>query len=76
MRIQENLFLLSVTKRVNKKTGELYLLLTIADSEGNTFTVMSKDLKYQSLEVFRPYNMELSISNSKYGIKLQIENIE
>lgn len=76
MKINENLFLLSVQKKINNKTGEMYLILTIADTEGNTFAVMTKQLKYESLETFRPYNMELELSNSKYGMRLQIENID
>ena len=76
MKINENLFLLSVQKKINNKTGEMYLILTIADTEGNTFAVMTKQLKYEVLETFRPYHMELNLSNSKYGMRLQIENIE
>lgn len=75
MKINENLFLLSVQKKINNKTGEMYLILTIADTEGNTFAVMTKQLKYEVLETFRPYSMELNLSNSKYGMRLQIENI-
>ena len=76
MKIEENLFLLSVQKKINNKTGEMYLILTIADTEGNTFAVITKQLKYETLESFRPYCMELELSNSKYGMRLQIENIE
>ena len=76
MKINENLFLLGVQKKINSKTGETYLILTIADTEGNTFTVITKQLKYEVLESFRPYVMELNLSNSKYGMRLQIENIE
>ena len=76
MKINENLFLLSVQKKINNKTGEMYLILTIADTEGNTFAVMTKQLKYEVLETFRPYCMELELSNSKYGMRLQIINIE
>lgn len=76
MKINENLFLLGVTKRINNKSGEMYLIMHIADSNGNNFDIMTKQLKYEMLETFRPYRMELNLSNSKYGMRLQIENIE
>ena len=76
MKINENLFLLGVTKRINNKSGEIYLIIHVADSSGNNFDIMTKQLKYETLESFRPYCMELELSNSKYGMRLQIENIE
>lgn len=76
MKINENLFLLGVTKRINNKSGEIYLIIHVADSSGNNFDIMTKQLKYEELESFRPYYMELDLSNSKYGMRLQIMNIE
>ena len=76
MKISENLFLLGVTKRINNKSGEIYLIIHVADSSGNNFDIMTKQLKFESLETFRPYHMELNLSNSKYGMRLQIENID
>lgn len=76
MKISETLFLLGITKRINKKTGEMYLIMHIADSNGSNFDIMTKQLKYESLESFRPYHMTLELSNSKFGMRLQIESIE
>lgn len=60
------------------KEGNDYLVITLADMEnGDTFNLIEKDMSYLStLKPFNPYELDLRLSSSKYGLSLKIENIK
>ena len=44
---------------------------------GDTFNLIEKDMSYLStLKPFNPYELDLRLSSSKYGLSLKIENIK
>ena len=75
MKIRENCFLLGIQKRTNKNK-ENYLIVILADSDGNSYNIVTKDMRYENLDCFKPYTVDLILSNNKYGMKLDITNIE
>ena len=75
MRINERCFILGVLQK-NNKTGEPYLVINIADSTGVSYSIVSKNLELMQLEQFKPYNLQLELTNDKYGLKLNIVGIE
>ena len=68
------MFLLGVKEKENKNK-EKYLIVSLADTEGNNYPVMSKELSYKELDSFKPYNVVLTLSNSAYGLRLTIDSI-
>ena len=75
MRINERCFILGVLQKSNK-SGEPYLVVNIADSTGVSYSIVSKNLELMQLEQFKPYNLQLELTNSHYGLKLDIVGIE
>ena len=75
MRIKSDIFVLSIVAKENKNK-EPYVILNIADTDGNTFQIISKELDLLKLQQFTKYAAELELTNSKYGLKLNIIGIE
>ena len=75
MRIKSDIFVLSIVAKENKNK-EPYVILNIADTDGNTFQIVSKELDLLKLQQFTKYSAELELTNSKYGLKLNIIGIE
>ena len=74
MKINERCFILGVQQKSNK-AGEPYLIVSIADSTGVSYSIVSKNLELMQLEQFKPYDLQLELTNSKYGLKLDIVGI-
>lgn len=74
MRINERCFILGIQQKSNK-SGEPYLIVNIADSTGVSYSIVSKNLELMQLEQFQPYNLQLELTNDKYGLKLNIVGI-
>ena len=75
MKINERCFILGVQQKSNK-AGEPYLIVSIADSTGVSYSIVSKNLELMQLEQFKPYDLQLELTNSKYGLKLDIVGVE
>lgn len=60
------------------KNNDAYVLIDILDiNTGDSFNLMSKDLEVLSkLKPMNKYELDLNLSSSKYGLKLDIENIK
>lgn len=74
MRINERCFILGIQQKSNK-AGEPYLIVSIADSTGISYSIASKNIELLQLEQFQPYNLQLELVNSKFGLKLDIVGI-
>lgn len=74
MKINERCFILGVLQK-NNKTGEPYLVINIADSTGVSYSIVSKNLELMQLEQFKPYDLQLELTNGKYGLKLDIVGV-
>ena len=75
MKFKNDVFILSVQAKENKNK-EPYVILNIADLEGNTFQLVSKDLDLLKLQQFTKYTADLELTNSKYGYHINIVGIE
>ncbi|MFL0165272.1 hypothetical protein ACUH7Y_25410 [Clostridium beijerinckii] len=67
-----------VTKVEAKKTKDNsdYILLSILDlSSGDNFQITSKELEHMKLSPMTKYNVTLNLSSSKYGLKLDLEEV-
>ena len=74
MKINERCFILGVQQKSNK-AGEPYLIVSIADSTGVSYSIVSKNIELLQLEQFKPYDLQLELTNSKYGLKLDIVGV-
>lgn len=74
MRINERCFVLGIQQKSNK-AGEPYLIINIADSTGISYSIVSKNIELLQLEQFQPYNLQLELTNNKFGLKLDIVGI-
>lgn len=75
MKFKNDVFILSVQAKENKNK-EPYVILNIADLDGNTFQIISKELDLLKLQQFTKYSAELELTNSKYGYHISIIGIE
>ena len=74
MRIETSIMILKIEPKTSKDSTD-YLSISFADTNGDTFTVISKDMQYTSLQAFNKYDFILNLISTKYGLKLSIENI-
>ena len=74
MKTNERCFILGVQQKSNK-AGEPYLIVSIADSTGVSYSIVSKNIELLQLEQFKPYDLQLELTNGKYGLKLDIVGI-
>lgn len=75
MKFKNEVFILSVQAKENRNK-EPYVILNIADTEGNTFQIVSKNLELLGLQQFTKYTANLELINSKYGYHISIVDIE
>lgn len=75
MKFKNEVFILSIQAKENKNK-EPYVMVNIADLEGNTFQIVSKDLELLGLQQFTKYTANLELINSKYGYHINIVSIE
>lgn len=75
MKFKNEVFILSVQAKENRNK-EPYVILNIADVEGNTFQIVSKNLELLGLQQFTKYIANLELRNSKYGYHISIVDIE
>ena len=74
MKIETSILILKIEPKASKN-GTDYLSISFADSNGDTFTIITKNMEYTSLQAFKQYQAILNLTSSKYGLKLSIENI-
>ena len=74
MRIETSIMILKIDPKTSKD-GSDYLSISFADTNGDTFNIITKDMQYTSLQAFKQYQVILNLTSSKYGLKLSIENI-
>ena len=74
MKIETSIMILKIDPKTSKD-GSDYLSISFADKNGDTFTIITKDMQYTSLQAFNKYDAILSLISTKYGLKLSIENI-
>ncbi len=57
--------------------GEAYLSIDLLDlSSGDNFNIISKDIELmQKLQQMKKYKVNLNLSSSKYGLRLELLNI-
>lgn len=75
MKFKNDVFILSVQAKENRNK-EPYVILNIADTEGNTFQIVSKNLELLGLQQFTKYTANLELTTSKYGYHISIVDIE
>lgn len=67
-----------ITKITHRKTkdGVEYISLSFLDlSSGDNFNVVSKDMEMIKIKPMTRYEMDLDLTDSKYGLKLEIDKI-
>ena len=75
MKIETAILILKIDPKTSKD-GSDYLSISFADTNGDTFTVITKDMQYTSLQAFSKYDAILNLTSSKYGLKLSIDHIK
>ena len=57
--------------------GEAYLSIDLLDlSSGDNFNIISKDIELmQKLQQMKKYKVNLNLSSSKYGLRLELLNM-
>ena len=64
-----------VESKTNKEGGS-YISINFLDIlSGDTFNVITKDLQLMTLKPMTKYSCDLSLSSSKYGLKLEFDKI-
>ena len=74
MKIETSILILKIEPKTSKD-GSDYLSISFADTNGDTFNIITKNMEYTSLKAFKQYQAILGLTSSKYGLKLNIENI-
>ena len=75
MKIETTILILKIKPKTSKD-GSDYLSISFADSNGDTFIVITKNMEYTSLQAFKQYQAILNLVSSKYGLKLSIDHIK
>ena len=59
------------------KEGQAYLLIDLLDiSSGDSFNLMSKNIELmKKLKAMNKYNVTLNLTSSRYGLKLDLEDV-
>lgn len=77
MKISKIDVLITKVELKENKEGKNYLMISLLDlASGDTFDILNKDLEL--LGKLKPMNkakVDLSLSSSKYGLKLELINI-
>ena len=75
MKIETSILILKIEPKASKD-GTDYLSISFADSNGDTFNIITKDMQYTSLQAFNKYQAILNLASTKYGLKLSINDIK
>ena len=75
MKIETTILILKIEPKTSKD-GSDYLSISFADSNGDTFNIITKNMEYTSLQAFKQYQAILGLTSSKYGLKLSIDHIK
>ena len=74
MKIETTILILKIDPKTSKD-GSDYLSISFADTNGDTFTIITKNMEFTSLQAFNKYQAILNLISTKYGLKLSLENI-
>ena len=76
MKIEKEILILNVTEK-KKTDNSLYLAISFATiDDGSSFTVNTTDMELlNALEPFSKHIANFTLIDSKYGMKLSIDNI-
>lgn len=67
-----NVLVTKVEPKKNKE-GSDYISISFLDlGSGDNFLVISKDIEYMRLKQMEKYKIDLELSSSKYGLKLEL----
>lgn len=77
MKINKIDMLCSKVEIKKNSKGEAYLLIDLLDIvSGDAFNIISKDIELMSkLKPMTKYKVDLSLTSSKFGLKLDLNNI-
>lgn len=75
MKIKSDIFVLSIVTK-ESKNKEPYVILNVADTEGNTFQIVSKEIdELLKLEQFTKYTADFELKSTKWGLQLSIVGV-
>lgn len=75
MRINTMVLITKVEAKKNKE-GADYISISFLDlKSGDNFQVISKDIEMIKLNLMTKYDLKLNLSSSKFGLKLDIEEV-
>lgn len=75
MRINTMALITKVEPKKSKE-GADYLSISFLDlNSGDNFQVISKEIEYMRLKQMTKYDLKLNLSSSKFGLKLDIEEV-
>ena len=75
MKIETTILILKIDPKTSKD-GSDYLSISFADTNGDTFNIITKNMEYTSIQTFKQYQAILSLTSTKYGLKLSIDHIK
>ena len=75
MKIETSILILKIEPKTSKDSTD-YLSISFADTNGDTFTVITKDMEYTSLQAFNKYDAILNLTSSKYSLKLSLTGLK
>lgn len=79
MRINNiDVLITKIDVKEKKDSKEKYLMISFLDmSTGDVFEVLEKDLEYLSkINQMQKYKVDLNLSSSKYGLKLELVEVK
>ena len=79
MRINNiDVLITKIDVKEKKDSKEKYLMISFLDmATGDVFEVLEKDLEYLSkINQMQKYKVDLNLSSSKYGLKLEIVEVK
>ena len=75
MKIETTILILKIEPKTSKD-GSDYLSISFADTNGDTFNIITKNMEYTSLQAFNKYEAILNLISTKYGLKLSLDGIK
>lgn len=75
MRINTEALITKIEAKKNKDGGD-YISISFLDmNSGDNFQVISKNIEFMRLRQMTKYNVVLSLSSSRFGLKLDLEEV-
>lgn len=75
MRIDTEALVTKVEPKKNKEGGD-YISISFLDmNSGDNFQVISKNIEFMRLRQMTKYNVTLELSNSRFGLKLDLKEV-